>query len=80
MGFEDKNYLASLGNFNSVYTDKAWVDILKSQKIRNLVNANFGKEVDPENQENSLISLDPSQEKAMKYALVAILDYSVILV
>ena len=70
VGFEDKNYLASLGNFNSVYTDKAWVDILKSQKIRNLVNANFGKEVDPENQENSLISLDPSQEKAMKYALV----------
>ena len=73
--FENKSYISFLDGFNSVYGDGVWTDIIEgvekndeNNKIVKILNGNFGIQANPQNEE-SLTSLDPSQEKAMRYAV-----------
>jgi len=69
-GFINKSYISPISGFSSVYLDKSWDAIENSDKVKRLINLEFGKEAQPLDGLRSMTPLDPSQEKAMKYALI----------
>jgi hypothetical protein len=68
IGFENTSYIAKILGFNQVYADEAWDSAGEDVKIQKLLNAQLGKESNID-EEITLVPLDPSQERAMNFAI-----------